>query len=211
MFFFSKNIICNLSVSTFIAKASNFIMKFAVFCFPYLKYSIFHLASAVFILSLNVVLISLTNSSQFWVLSSSSSSLSFLCAYILATSPLRHVRIAVILLSVFITLLLLRNILIPLHQSSNFVHSPSNYSGSRTIPLDITAYMFLFASAGATEIFLSDCLYVPSEALFMIFNDSSLSNITSILFVLYELILSLCVLHHMCFVCLPVVTLPNCP
>ena len=77
--------------------------------------------------------------------------------------------------------------------------------------LGITAYIFLFIGAGIIDISLSDHLFIPSEALFVIFNDPSLSNNTSISFVLCELVLSLCGLHHMCFVCLLVVTLPNCP
>ena len=114
-FFFSKNIACSSFVSAFIAKASNSIMKSTVFRFSCLKDFIFYLISTVFVLSLNVVLISLTNSSQSWVFSSLSSSLSFFCAYIPAIPPLRHARITVILLSVSITLLLLRNNFIPLH------------------------------------------------------------------------------------------------
>ena len=114
-FFFSKNIACSSSVSAFIAKASNSIMKSTVFCFSCLKDSIFHLVSTVFVLLLNVVLIFLTNSSQSWVSSSLSSSLSFFCAYIPAIPPLRHSRITVILSSVSMILLLLRNNCIPLH------------------------------------------------------------------------------------------------
>jgi len=114
-FFFSKNIACSSFVSAFIAKASNSIMKSTVFHFFCLKDFIFYLVSTVFVLSLNVVLISLTNSSQSWVFSSLSSLLSFFCAYIPAIPPLRHARITVILLSVSITLLLLRNNFIPLH------------------------------------------------------------------------------------------------
>ena len=64
-FFFNKKMACSLSVSIFVANASNSIMKSAVFFFPCLKVSIFHLASATFVLSLNMFLISWTNSSQF--------------------------------------------------------------------------------------------------------------------------------------------------
>ena len=121
MFFFNKKMACSLSVSAFMANASNLMMKSAVFRFPCLNVSIFHSASAALDLLLNVVLISFTNSSQSWVSLSSFSSLSFFCVYIPATPPLRQARIAVILSSVLLTLLLLRNSLIPLHQSSNFV------------------------------------------------------------------------------------------
>jgi len=77
-FFFNKKMVCSSSVSTFIAKTLNSIIKSTVFYFPYLKNSIFYLASAVFVLLLKVILIFLTNSSQSWVPSSSSSSFSFL-------------------------------------------------------------------------------------------------------------------------------------
>ena len=78
-FFLSKNIACRSFISVFIAKVLNSIMKSAMFHFSYLKDSIFYSASAAFILSLNVILIFLTYSSQSWVPSSLSSSLSFLC------------------------------------------------------------------------------------------------------------------------------------
>jgi len=77
-FFFNKKIACSLSVFAFMAKASNSIMKSAVFYFPCLKDLIFYSASATFVLLLNVVLIFLTNFSQSWVPSSSSSSSNFL-------------------------------------------------------------------------------------------------------------------------------------
>ena len=64
IFFFSKNIVCMLLVSAFIANASNFIMK-SIMCFFFcLNVLIFHSASAILLLSLNAVLISLTKSSQ---------------------------------------------------------------------------------------------------------------------------------------------------
>ena len=159
MFFFNKKIACSLSVLAFMANASNSIMKSAVFCFPCLKDSIFHLASAAFVLLLNVILISLTKSSQSWMPSSLSSSLSFFYAYISTTSPLRWARIAVILLSVSMTLLLLRNNHIPFYQSSNFIQLLLNYPGSSTMFFGVTAYMFLLiaAGAGATDISVFDC------------------------------------------------------
>ena len=127
------------------------------------------------------------------------------------TSSLRCTRIAVILLSVFITLLLLRNNLIPLYQSSNFIQFLSNYPGSRSILLGIIAYMFSFAGAGTTDIFLSDHSYISSEALFIIFKDLNLSDNILILFILCKLILFSYRLCHTCFVHLPAVTLPNNP
>ena len=159
MFFFNKKIACSSSVSVFIANALNSIMKSAVFFFSCLKDSIFYLASAAFILSLNIILISLTKSSQYWVLSSLSSSLSFLYAYIPATPLLRQARIAVILLLVSMTLLLSRNNHIPFHQSSNFIQLLLNYPRSSTMFFGVTAYMFLLiaAGAGATDISVFDC------------------------------------------------------
>ena len=132
-FFFSRKMVCSSSVSAFMVSGLNSIMKSAVFYFSCLKDSILHLAFAVFILLLNVVLMSFTKLSQFWVPISLSSSSSFFCIYIPATPPLRRAKIAVILLLVSMTLLLLRNNLIPLYQSSNFILSPSNYLGSGTI------------------------------------------------------------------------------
>ena len=129
--------------------------------------------------------------------------------YIFATPPLRYVRIAIILSSVSMTLLLLRNNCILPYQSSNFVQFPLNYPRSRTILLVTITYTFLFIGTCTTDISLSDHLFVCSEAFFMIFNNPSLSDSASLLFVLYELILSLCSLHHMCFICLLAVTLPN--
>ena len=142
-FFFNKKMACSSSVFAFIANILNSIMKSTMFFFPCLKDSIFYSASAAFVLSLNDVLISLTKSSQFWVLSSSSSSLSFLCVYMPTIPPLRQARITVILLLVSMTLLLLRNSLISLHQSSNFVWSPSNYPGSSTIFFGILLWQLL--------------------------------------------------------------------
>ena len=128
-FFFNKKMACSSSVSAYIANALNSIIKSTMFFFPCLKVSIFYSASATFVLSLNIILISLTKSSQSWVLVSSSSLSSFLCMYMPTIPPLRQARIAVILSSVFITLLLLRNSLILLYQSSNFVWLLSNYPG----------------------------------------------------------------------------------
>ena len=173
------------------ASALNSIMKSAVFHFPCLNVSIFHLASAALDLLLNVVLISFTKSSQSWVPSSLFSSLSFFCAYIPATPPLRRARIAMILLLVLKTLL--RNNHIPLHQSSNFIWSPSNHSGSGTIFFSNPTWTFsLFATAagaGATDISsVVVCSYL-SEASFVIYKDPNHSDSASISFVLLELVL----------------------
>ena len=108
-----------------------------------------------------------------------------------------------ILLLVFMTLLFLRKSYIPFYQSLNFVLSLSNYSGSGTMLFGITAYSLVFIITGtyATDITSSNCSIVSSEILFMIYKDPSLSNSTSMLSVLLELVLVLlCGLHHMCFI-----------
>ena len=109
-----------------------------------------------------------------------------------------------ILLSVLLTLLLLRNNLIPPHQSSNFDQSPSNHPRSSTIFFGNPAWMFLLtaaaASAGATDISVSVGLYLSVEASSLIFKDPSHSNSASISFALLELVLVPCSLHYMCFV-----------
>ena len=175
-----------------------------MFLLPCLNISIFHSASAALDLSLNVVLSSFTNSSQFWVSLSLSSSLSFFCTYIPTTPPLRQARIAVILLSVLLTLLLLRNSLIPLYQSSNLDWLPSNHPGSSTIFFGNPAWTFSLTAAAAiacaTDISVSVCSYSLVEASSLICKDSSHSNNASISFVLLELILSSCSLYYTCFV-----------
>ena len=195
---------CNSSVSAFVASASNLIMKSAVFLLPCLKVSIFHSAFAALDLSLNIVLNSFTNSSQSWISLSSSNSSSFFCAYILATPPLRQARIAMILSSIPVTLLLLRNSLIPLHQSSNFDRSPSNHPGSGTILFGNPACMFSLATAaavaGATDISVSVRSYSSVEVSSLICKDPSHSDNTSILLALLEPVLSSRSLNYTCFV-----------
>ena len=101
-----------------------------------------------------------------------------------------------ILLSVPVTLLLLRNNLIPLYQSSNFVWSPSNYPGSGT--------MFLAGSftVGASAVNISMSVHLSLlETSSVILRDPSCSDNASISFVLLELVLvSLCSLHYICFI-----------
>ena len=196
-FFFNKKMACSSSISAFMASTLNLIMKFTVFHFPYLKDSILYSVSAVFVLLLNVIFISLTNSSQSWVLSSLSSSSSFFYVYIPATPPLRWARITVILSLISIILLLLRNNCIPLYQSLNFVWSPLNHPGSGTMLFDITAYIFLFSG---TDISVFVCSYL-FEVSSLICRDPSHSNNTLILSVLLELVLvPLCSLHYIYFV-----------
>ena len=93
------------------------------------------------------------------------------------------------------TLLLLSNSHIPLHQSSNFIWSPSNYPGFGTILFGIPADTFppismaIGAGAGAVDISVSICSLVSFEALSVILRDSSLSDNASKSFVRLELIL----------------------
>ena len=105
-----------------------------------------------------------------------------------------------ILLSVSMTLLLLRNSLIPLHQSLNFILLLSNYPGSGTMFLGILACTFLLFTASAVNIFVS--VHSSSlEASSVILRDSSHSDNVLILFVLLELILfHLDSFHYTCFV-----------
>ena len=117
-----------------------------------------------------------------------------------------------ILSLVSMTLLLLRNNHILFHQSSNFVLSLSNHSGSGTMLLGIIACLFMFIVIGtsATDIASSDCSVISSKVLFVICKDPSCSDSTSMLSILLKLVLvSLYGLYHTCFVYCPVVTLPN--
>ena len=105
-----------------------------------------------------------------------------------------------ILSSVPLTLLLLRNNLIPLHQSSNFVRSLSNYPGSGTMLLGIPADSFTAGvAAGAVDISVSVCSSLV-ETSWLICKDPSRSDNASILFVLFELVLVPHSLYYMCFV-----------
>ena len=120
-----------------------------------------------------------------------------------ATPSLRRARIAVILLSVSMTLLLLRNSLISLHQSLNFVQSPSNHPGSSTMFFGIPAYTFLFiVTTGASSNDISVSIRLSSlEASSVICRDPSRSDNTSISFILLELVLVLLhSLNYMCFI-----------
>jgi len=89
----------------------------------------------------------------------------------------------VILLSVPVTLLLLRNNLISLHWSSNFVLSLLNHPGSRTILFGIPAYLFcMVAGTSATDISFMYSV-ISSEAFSsVILNDHNCSDNASISF-----------------------------
>jgi len=125
---------------------------------------------------------------------------------------LRHTKIAMILSSVFMTLLLLRYNRIPLYQSSNFVWFLSNYPRSGTILLGIIACSFMFiigAGASVVDISVSNYLY-SFKTLFVICKNPSCCDNVSILSILLKLILApLCSLHYTCFVCHLAVTLSS--
>ena len=109
-----------------------------------------------------------------------------------------------ILLSVPLTLLFLRNSLISLHQSSNFDRSPLNYPGSGTIFFGNPAWTFLLTAAatgaGVTDISVFVGLYSSVEASLLICKDPSCSDNASILFVLLELVLASHSLYYTYFV-----------
>ena len=100
-----------------------------------------------------------------------------------------------ILSLVSMTLLLLRNSHIPLHQSSNFVRSLSSHPGSGTIFFGIPADIFLpistamGAGAGAVDISVSIHSLVSFEASSVICRDPNLSDNASKSFVHLKLIL----------------------
>ena len=83
-----------------------------------------------------------------------------------------------ILLSVIVTLLLLRNNCIFFHQFSNFIQSLSNHPGSGTILLGMTVCSLCTASADAIDIIsilsISVILYEASSL--VILNDPCHSN-----------------------------------
>ena len=98
-----------------------------------------------------------------------------------------------ILLSVSITLLLLRNNLILLYQSSNFDQSPSNHPGSGTMFFSNPTCTLFTAVSGAGAIDMSSivvCSYL-SEASSVICKDPNRSDNTSISFVLLKFVLVL--------------------
>ena len=100
-----------------------------------------------------------------------------------------------ILLSVSMTLLLLRNNLIPLHQSSNFVRSLSNHLGSSTMFFSNLAWPFSWPvtsiGAGAADISVSVCSLLVLSSEVSICKDPSCSNNASISSVHLELVMVL--------------------
>ena len=104
---------------------------------------------------------------------------------------------AVILLLAATTLLFLRNRQILLHQSSNFIWSPSNHLGSGTIFFGNPAWPFpwpitsIGTGAGATDISMSVHLLLMLSSEASICKDPSHSDNVSILFIHLELIVVL--------------------
>ena len=103
---------------------------------------------------------------------------------------LRQAKIAVILSSVSKTLLLLRNNLISLYQSSNFVQSLLNHPRSGTILFGITACIFWFVCAGVSNISMSNHSSLLETSSVICKNPSHSDNV-SILSVYLELVLVL--------------------
>jgi len=91
---------------------------------------------------------------------------------------LRQTKIVVILLSVAITLLLLRNKQISLYQSLNFILFPSNHPESGTILFSMTTCLFYTASTGAVNIPSVVSVFIVSFEVFslMILNNPSCSE-----------------------------------
>ena len=143
-----------LSVSVFMANTLNSIIRSMMCLFFCLNDSIFHSASTTLLLLLYAILTFLMKLFQFWT-SSSFIWLIFFYVQIHATLSLSWANTMVILSSVAITLLLLRNNQILFHQSSNFVWSLSNYSRFKTMLFGITAYAILLytTNIGAIDIF----------------------------------------------------------
>ena len=154
MFFFNKKIVYMLSVSVFMANTLNSIIRSMMCLFFCLNVSIFHSASTTLLLLLYAVLTFLMKLFQFWTSSSSSIWLIFFYVQIHAILSLSWSNTMVILSSVAITLLLLRNNQILFHQSSNFVWSLSNYFRFKTMLFGITAYAILLytTNIGAIDI-----------------------------------------------------------
>jgi len=97
--------------------------------------------------------------------------------------PLIWARIVIIMLSVPITLFLLRNNQIPLYQSLNFFLSPLNYPRSRTMLFDMNICSF-YTITGADATNISSMYPVISFEAFslVILNNSNHFDNASILF-----------------------------
>ena len=110
--------------------------------------------------------------------------------------PLSWASTAVILLSAATTLLLLRNNQIPLHQSSNFILSLSNYLGSGTILFGITVCTFSLYITGANTVDISSVSSIAGSVLLfdilssVILSDLNISSSASIVSGLCPAVLS---------------------
>jgi len=85
--------------------------------------------------------------------------------------PLNQAMIAVILLYIPITLLLLENNLISLHQSSNFVPFPLNHSRLGIMLFSMTVCSFCAITGTGTTDILSMYSVVSSEISSLIFSN----------------------------------------
>ena len=113
----------------------------------------------------------------------------------------------VILLSITTTLLLLRNNQIPLHQSLNFVLSPSNHPRSRIMLFGVIVCIFSLYLASTSAVNISSVSSVASLVLLfdtlslVILSNSNISSNASIVSGLCPAILSVCSFYHNNSVC----------
>ena len=113
--------------------------------------------------------------------------------------PLSQTSTVVILSSTTITLLLLRNSWILLYQSSNFILSPLNHPGSRTM---LFVSMFLLCTAVTGAVNISSVSGIAGSVLWfntlssVILSDPNISSNTSITSELCFAILSVCGFYH---------------
>ena len=116
---------------------------------------------------------------------------------------LSQANISVILSSVAVTLLFLRNNHILLYPFSNFVQPLSNYSRSRTILFSITVCAISLCTTGVSAVNISSdvgfiVLLLPQVYSLVILNNPniSLSTLISMASYLYLSVLSVCNFYH---------------
>ena len=116
--------------------------------------------------------------------------------------PLSQGSTVMILSSVATTLLLLRNNHISLYQSSNFIQSPSNYSGSGTMLFGMLAYTFSLYTISIGTINISSVSDIAGSVLLfdtlssVILSDPNISSSASIASGLCYAILSIHGFYH---------------
>ena len=117
--------------------------------------------------------------------------------------PLSWASTAVILLSIIITLLLLRNNCIPLHQSSNFIQLLSNYPRSSIIFFGITACAISLCTVSISTVDISFnadfiILFLFEISSLVILNNPNISSSTLIPVAswLYLSVLSVCGFYY---------------